>query len=143
MNCTILIVACLLWLSFVHAQPSVNWSFLGKKISDTSFEIHMIASIQSSRFTKPECLQRSPINIISASFNSNPVIHLVGPLLERGYPVQKQKNEYKNDIVDFIQKVSFKANYSYILEGKLLYRYISCRENEEPPEKISFSMRLE
>src|SRR5258706_15951491 len=68
-----LFVCCILWLSLLHAQNPVKWSFEAKKTGDKVYELRLTAAVNDpwhiySQFTPDGGPQPTKI-----SFNKNPL----------------------------------------------------------------------
>ncbi len=149
----ILVIIALFTIVAVNAQLSallnpVSWSFSVKKISDKTYEIRLKANIESGWHLfsqeQPDDAIAIPTGI---SFNSNPLITVVGKTKEIG-KLEKFKdkklgisaNQY-SESVEFVQTIKLKANVNTNLSGEVEYQ--TCDDKKcLPPKKIPFSLAV-
>lgn len=126
----------------------VTWSFSVKKIAEKTYEVRLIANIQPGWHLfsqdQPDDAIAIPTGI---SFNSNPLISVVGKTKEIG-KLEKYKdkklglsaNQY-SESVEFIQTIKLKANVNTQISGEVEYQ--TCDDKKcLPPKKIPFSLAV-
>jgi thiol:disulfide interchange protein DsbD len=147
------ITLALFTVAIANAQLSavlnpVSWNFSVKKVSDKTYEIRMKANIESGWHlfsqTQPDDAIAIPTGI---SFNSNPLITVVGKTKEIG-KLEKFKdkklgisaNQY-SESVEFVQTIKLKANINTNISGEVEYQ--TCDDKKcLPPKKIPFSLAV-
>jgi len=146
----ILVVVFLFFAVGSFAQPisPVSWSFASKKISETVYEVQLIATIQSGWHLYSQVQPGDAIaQPTSFNFNKNPLVDLDGKVKEIG-KLEKYKDE-KLDIsanqysqkVTFIQKVKLKGKVKTNVSGKLEFQ--TCDDKKcLPPKTVNFSIAL-
>jgi len=98
-----------------HAQSPVSWSFNSKKVSEKTYEVHLVANIQSGWHLYSQEQPSDAIAIpTSVTINNNPLLKLDGKVKEVGSLEKfEDKNlgisahQYSNK-VDFVQLVKIK-----------------------------------
>lgn len=126
----------------------VLWTFTSKKLTEKSYEVHIIAVIQNSWHLYS---QKQPADAITMPteilFNKNPLISLDGKTREVGkmevYSDKKlgiSANQYA-DRVEFIQKITLKSKAKTNISGSIEYQ--TCDDKKcLPAKKIPFSIAL-
>lgn len=133
---------------FLNAQSPVSWSFNTKKISDKTFEVHLIANIQSGWHLYSQDQPSDAIAIpTSVSINNNPLLQLNGKVKEVG---KMEKFTDKNlgvsahqysDKVDFVQVVKLKSNAKTNISGSVEFQ--TCNDKKcLPPKTVDFNIAL-
>lgn len=134
----------------VVAQNPVSWTFTAKKIADQTYEVHMMATIQSGWHlysqTQPDNAVANPTEF---TFNNNPLISLEGKIKEEG-EMEKYldprldigANQYSNK-VDFVQVIKLKTGKAKTnVAGKVEYQ--TCNDEKcLPPKTVTFSVTLQ
>ncbi len=133
-----------------HAQMlnPVLWSFTSKKIADKTYEVHLLASIQSGWHLYSQTQPADAINIpTEIIFNKNPLLTIDGKTKETGkMEVFRDKklgisaNQYK-DQVEFVQIIKLKLNAKTNVVGSVEFQ--TCDDKKcLPPKKLDFSIAL-
>jgi thiol:disulfide interchange protein DsbD len=132
----------------LHAQSPVSWSFDSKKISDKTFEVHLVANIQSGWHLYSQNQPSDAIAIpTTVTINNNPLLKLDGTIKEVG-KMEKftDKNlgvsahQYSNK-VDFVQVVKLKSNAKTNVSGSVEFQ--TCDDKKcLPPKTVNFSIAL-
>lgn len=113
----------------LHAQSPVSWSFNSKKISEKTYEVHLVANIQSGWHLYSQDQPSDAIAIpTSVSINNNPLLKLDGRVKEVG-KMEKftDKNlgisahQYSNK-VDFVQVIKVKSNARTNVSGSVEFQ---------------------
>ncbi len=129
-------------------QDPVKWSFTSKKLADGNYEIRMTASIQAGWHlysqTQPEDAIAIPTTF---SFNSNPLILVVGKIKEEGKlekfhdkELDLSANQYSKK-VDFVQVVKLKGKVKTNFSGSVEYQ--TCDDKKcLPPKTVNFKVAL-
>ena len=147
---TFLVIAALFFGSYSFAQQlsPVSWSFNSKKISDNTYEVQLVATIQQGWHlysqNQPEDAIAQPT---SFNFNKNPLLLFEGNVKEMGklekyrdVKLDVSANQYSQKVV-FIQKVKLKGKAKTNVSGKLEYQ--TCDDKKcLPPKTIPFSVAL-
>jgi len=132
----------------LFAQNPVHWNFFVKKVADKTYEIHLVATIDTSWHTYS---QTQPVDAIASptkiSFHSNPLVWLQGTPKETGR-LEKYKNETLGisanqyfGKVEFIQRVVLKAAVKIAIAGEVQFQ--ACTDKRcLPPKIITFSLSL-
>ncbi len=133
---------------FLHAQSPVSWSFNSKKISDKTFEVHLIANIQSGWHLYSQDQPSDAIAIpTSVTINNNPLLKLDGKVKEVG-KMEKftdkslgiSAHQYSNK-VDFVQVVKIKSSAKTNVSGSVEFQ--TCDDKKcLPPKTVNFSIAL-
>lgn len=146
----ILFIMLFFSLGIIHAQMlnPVLWTFTAKKTADKTYEVHLLATIQSGWHLYSQTQPADAINIpTEISFNKNPLLVLDGKAKENGKMelfVDKRlgisANQYK-DKVEFVQKVKLKSNVKTNVVGSIEFQ--TCDDKKcLPPKKLDFSIAL-
>jgi thiol:disulfide interchange protein DsbD len=132
----------------LHGQSPVSWSFDSKKISDKTFEVHLVANIQSGWHLYSQNQPSDAIAIpTTVTINNNPLLKLDGTIKEVG-KMEKftDKNlgvsahQYSNK-VDFVQVVKLKSNAKTNVSGSVEFQ--TCDDKKcLPPKTVNFSIAL-
>jgi thiol:disulfide interchange protein DsbD len=133
---------------FLYAQSPVSWSFNTKKVSDKTFEVHLIANIQSGWHLYSQDQPSDAIAIpTSVSINNNPLLKLDGKVKEVG-KMEKftdkslgvSAHQY-SDKVDFVQVVKLKSNAKTNISGSVEFQ--TCDDKKcLPPKPVDFNIAL-
>jgi DsbC/DsbD-like thiol-disulfide interchange protein len=131
-----------------QAQSPVSWTFSSKKISDKTFEVHLLANIQNGWHiysqSQPDDAVATPT---SFKINMNPLLSLDGKIKELG-SLEKFKDktlgisadQYSNK-VDFVQVVKMKASANTNVSGSVEFQ--TCNDHTcLPPKTINFNVAL-
>jgi hypothetical protein len=132
----------------LKAQNPVSWSFSAKKISDKTYEVRMVATIQPGWHlysqTQPEDAIAIPTTF---TINKNPLLSLEGKIKEEGK--MEKFHDAKLDLsahqyskkVEFVQVVKLKANAKTNLTGDVEFQ--TCDDEKcLPPKTTRFSIAI-
>lgn len=126
----------------------VTWNFSAKKITDKTFEVHIIATIEAGWHIYT-LGHKGDIGVpTSITFNNNPLILLSGKLSTKAKALS-MKDPSTNEIVkfytnnaDFTQVLKLKANVKTNTTGTI--EYMVCNDKQcLPPTKKQFSISLQ
>jgi len=133
----------------VSAQNPVTWTFTSKKLTDNSFEIHMVATIEKGWHLysqeQPEDAIAGPTTF---TITSNPLIEKVGKIKEIG-KLQKfhdkeldiSANQY-SEKVEFVQTIKLKGKVNTSFSGSVEYQ--TCDDKKcLPPKTVNFKVALD
>jgi thiol:disulfide interchange protein DsbD len=129
-------------------QKKVSWSYLAKKVKDRTFEVRLIATIESGWFIyskdQPAESTSQPTEVV---FTKNPLVTISreseeGRVIRKRYPsLGYVANTYK-DTVAFVQLVTVKGDVKTNLD--CVVRFQSCNDYQcLPPESNKFSIMLQ
>ena len=142
------IVVLVLGSCLLNAQSPVSWNFNSKKISEKTYEVHLIANIQSGWHLYSQNQPSDAIAIpTSVTINNNPLLKLDGKVKEVGSMEKfKDKNlgisahQYSNK-VDFVQVVKVKSNTKTNVSGSVEFQ--TCDDKKcLPPKTVNFNISL-
>lgn len=130
------------------SQSPIQWQYTAKKISDKSYEVHILATLKSGWHaysqSQPDEAVAQPTEI---KFKPNPLLNVQGKIKELGALEKWQDettgikaNQYK-DKVDFVQVVVLKGNVKTSISGSLTYQ-VCTDEMCLPPKTEPFSVVL-
>ena len=135
------------FVSKAQIENPVEWEFDSKKVSGTTYEIHITAKLDRgwhiySQFTP----DGGPI-ATTITFNKNPLITLTGKAKEVGKLEQKHEPLFGVDVkqfsgkVAFIQTVTVKGNAKTAISGAV--EFMVCDDERcLPPAIEKFSLKL-
>ena len=144
----LLTIALAFGFYLLHAQSPVSWSFNSKKISEQTYEVHLVANIQSGWHLYSQEQPSDAIAIpTSVSINNNPLLKLDGKVREVGNMEKfTDKNlgisahQYSNK-VDFVQVVKVKSNARTNVSGSVEFQ--TCDDKKcLPPKTVNFDIAL-
>jgi hypothetical protein len=144
----LLIIVLVFGSCLLQAQTPVSWSFNSKKISEKTYEVHLIANIQSGWHLYSQEQPDDAIAIpTSVTINNNPLLKLDGKVKEVGSMEKfKDKNlgisahQYSNK-VDFVQVVKIKSNAKTNVSGSVEFQ--TCDDKKcLPPKTVNFNIAL-
>lgn len=132
----------------LEAQQPVKWTFHTKKLADRTYELQMIASMESGWHIYSQEQPPEAINVpTKISFQVNPMIMLDGKVKEQG---DKKKYENKElgisawqyqDRVTFIQTVKLRGNVKTSVSGRIQFQ--TCTDERcLPPATQNFNIEL-
>ncbi|MDB5207386.1 MAG: hypothetical protein JWR72_2461 [Flavisolibacter sp.] len=134
--------------AFSQMQNPVTWSFSGKKVNETIYEVQMTATMQAGWHlysqTQPKDAIAQPT---SFKFNNNPLLQLDGAIKESG-KMEKftdkelgiSANQYSNKVV-FLQKVKLKGKAKSNVGGTVTFQ--TCDDKKcLPPKTVNFNIAL-
>ena len=126
----------------------VSWTFTSKKINDKTYEIQMIANIQSGWHLYSQKQPEDAIaNPSEFKINNNPLFTLEGKIKEEGKlekfhdaKLEVSANQYSNKVV-FAQVVKLKASAKTNVTGSVEFQ--TCNDERcLPPKTVNFSIAL-
>ena len=131
------------------AQNPVTWSFTSKKLTDSSYEIRMTATIEKKWHlfsqTQPDDAVASPT---AFTITSNPLIELVGKVkevgkLEKFHDKELDISAYQySDKVEFVQTIKLKGKVKTSFNGSVEYQ--TCDDKKcLPPKTVNFKVALD
>jgi thiol:disulfide interchange protein DsbD len=147
----IITLYCLIFLmsSLAVGQKAdpVKWDFSARKINNTTYEIHLAATIDEPYHIYSQATSRQASSPTSVSWEENRSVRFKGKLQEIG----ELKTEYLEIVdgtlayyegkVSFVQVVKVKGVLPVTLRGKI--NYTACRDEQCLPGKsIDFSVVL-
>jgi hypothetical protein len=144
----LLTVALAFGFYLLRAQSPVSWSFNSKKVSEKTYEVHLIANIQSGWHLYSQDQPSDAIAIpTSVTINNNPLLKLDGKVKEVGNLEKFQdKNlgisahQYSNK-VDFVQVVKVKSTAKTNVSGSVEFQ--TCNDKKcLPPKTVNFDIAL-
>ena len=148
MRVTLLIVLCITSVIICHAQNPVNWKYNAKKIADKTYEVHLIATVQSPWHIYSQTTPDSGPLPTKISFHKNPMVTFAGELKEGGKLLRRYEEVFGIDVkyfeskADFIQVVKLKNNVKTNINGTI--EFMACNDEQcLPPATINFSVKLE
>ncbi|MBC7949473.1 MAG: hypothetical protein H7Y42_16420 [Chitinophagaceae bacterium] len=139
---------CLATIAVSAQLNPVSWSYSAKKISDKTYELHIVASIQSGWHlysqSQPEDAIAEPTQV---TFNKNPLLSFEGKLKEEGKlekfhdpKIDISANQYSSK-VSFVQVVKLKAKAKTNITGSV--RFQTCNDEKcLPPKTVTFNVAL-
>ena len=128
-------VFALLMTAGCFAQSPVNWKYFAKKVSDKTYEIHLLANLNEGWHIYS---MKQPMGGIGGApttikFTANPLVVLKGGLKEKGKmevvkneEVDIENHQYEKE-VDFVQVIKLKANVKTNIAGTI--EFMVCTEH--------------
>jgi hypothetical protein len=144
----LLSLACASMLASAQIANPVSWTFNSKKISENSYEVQMVATIQNGWHLYSQVQPKDAIAIpTSFSFTKNPLVELDGKIKEAGkmekFTDQElgiSANQYSKTVV-FSQKVKLKGKAKSNVGGNVTFQ--TCDDKKcLPPKTVNFSIAL-
>jgi hypothetical protein len=140
---------CILLLpAFIYAQDPVKWNNTVKKINETTFEIHLKASVQSPWHIYSQKTPKGGPLATEISFIKNPIASYTGTVQEKGTVINKREEVFGIDVmyydkeVDFVQTVKLKGKIKTNIKGTL--NYMVCNDKQcMPPAEIQFDLPIQ
>jgi thiol:disulfide interchange protein DsbD len=134
--------------AFAQMQNPVAWSFAGKKISESIYEVQMTATMQAGWHLYSQTQPKDAIAQPTAfKFTNNPLLQLNGAIKESG-KMEKftdkelgiSANQYSNKVV-FVQKVKVKGKVKSNVGGAVTFQ--TCDDKKcLPPKTVNFNIAL-
>lgn len=135
----------------VQAQPAnpVKWSFKAVKVSDKTYDVVMVASMEGGWHLYS---QKQPDDAIAMptefKINKNPLFSLEGDIKEKGKmekfhdaKLDISANQYANQVT-FVQTVKLKASAKTNFTGSVQFQ--TCNDERcLPPKTVSFSVAID
>lgn len=144
-SCCLLLLGTL--MCFAQDADPVKWFFSAKKIGDKTYEIHLIATIESGWHIYSQTTPEGGPVQTTINFSKNPLLELQGNLVERGKMEKHfeqlfgvEVHQFSNK-VDFVQVVKLKSAAKTTISGSV--EFMTCNDEEcMPPKKLPFSIAL-
>ena len=145
----LLLVAVLsISICFSQIKNPVKWNFSSKKISESSYEVHLTATIEAGWHIYSQTTPDGGPIPTSISFTKNPLLIFEGSVIEVGKLEKHYEKLFGVDVKQFSNKVSFvqnikvKGNAKTALNGTI--EFMSCNDQEcLPPKTQNFSIQLQ
>lgn len=142
-------VLALLFATSVFGQSNkqVQWNFTTKKINETTYEVHMTATVNGDWHLYAQNVGVDGPVPTSFTFNKNPLVVLDNKIKEVGNLVKKKEQvwggvvNYYESKVNFIQVVKLKNNVKTNLAGKV--EFMVCNDSQcLPPSTVDFKVNI-
>ena len=145
----VLLSAFLFVTMAMSAQNPVTWTFTSKKLTDNSYEIRMVATIEKGWHLYS---QEQPDDAIAGpttfAITSNPLIEKVGKIKEIGKlekfhdkELEISANQY-SEKVEFVQTIKLKGKVKTSFSGSVEYQ--TCDDKKcLPPKTVNFKVALD
>jgi thiol:disulfide interchange protein DsbD len=142
-------VLALLFATSVFGQSNkqVQWNFTSKKINETTYEVHMTATVNGDWHLYAQNVGVDGPIPTSFTFNKNPLVTLDSKIKEVGNLVKKKEQvwggvvNYYETKVNFIQVVKLKSNVKTNLAGKV--EFMVCNDSQcLPPSTVDFKVNI-
>lgn len=132
---------------FGQIKDPVKWRFSSKKIDATTYEVHLIATLENDWHIYSQTTPEGGPVATSISFTKNPLADLQGGAKEVGKLEKRFEPLFGVDVKQFSGKVSFVQTVK--LKGKVkttvngAVEFMTCNDHEcLPPTKETFSIAL-
>ncbi|MFB6455216.1 protein-disulfide reductase DsbD domain-containing protein [Chitinophaga sp. Hz27] len=133
-------------LASAQIENPVNWKFSSKKINETTYELHMTATIDAGWHLYAQEAGEGPVPT-SFKITKSPLVVAQGKITEVG-KLHKQfdKNfnselKYYEGMVDFVQKVTVKSKAAVKVKGSV--EYMVCDDHQcLPPKEVEFAISV-
>jgi thiol:disulfide interchange protein DsbD len=141
------LVASTMFASAQMANP-VSWSFTSKKISETVYEVQMIAKIEPGWHLYSQTQPKDAIAIpTSFNFNKNPLVIFDGSVKENGRlekftdkDLGVSANQYSRE-VKFSQTLKLRGKAKTAVTGKVEFQ--TCDDKKcLPPKTVNFTVNI-
>lgn len=142
-------LVCLVASVNINAQLNpVTWSFSAKKVADKTYEVQMVATMQTGWHLYSQAQPDDAIAIPTTfTITPNPLFTLDGKIKEVGkMEVMKDKdlgvsaNQYSKTVT-FVQKIKLKANVKTNFKGNVEYQ--TCDDKKcLPPKTVNFDITI-
>lgn len=130
---------------FGQAKDPVQWSFTAKKITATTYEIHLTAKLDDEWHVYSQSTPDGGPVPTTFIFTKNPLVSLTGRPKEIGKlekhfePLFGVEVFQFSDKVDFVQLITVKKGIKTSVIGSV--QYMTCNDHEcLPPKKQSFTV---
>jgi thiol:disulfide interchange protein DsbD len=142
-------VLALLFATSVFGQSNkqVQWNFTTKKINETTYEVHMTATVNGDWHLYAQNVGVEGPIPTSFTFNKNPLVVLDSKIKEEGNLVKKKEQvwggvvNYYESKVNFVQVVKLKSNVKTNLAGKV--EFMVCNDSQcLPPSTVDFKVNI-
>lgn len=130
-----------------QAPDPVKWTFSAKKIANGQYEVHLTAALENGWHIYSQTTPDGGPVKTTITFSKNPLVTLQGNITESGKLEQHfddlfdvEVKQFSNQ-VDFVQKLTVKANAKTNLSGSL--NFMTCNNTMcLPPKTVSFAIAL-
>ncbi len=148
MKLSVFIASVLLTISVQAQLNPVSWSFSAKKVADKTYEVQMVATMQTGWHLYSQIQPDDAIAIPTTfTITPNPLFTLDGKIKEVGkMEVMKDKdlgvsaNQYSKTVT-FVQKIKLKANVKTNFKGNVEYQ--TCDDKKcLPPKTVNFDITI-
>ena len=130
------------------SQGPVNWQYAAKKIGNNSYEIHIKAAIEDGWHLYAQSQHKNFIGTpTSIRFTKHPLLVFngepreVGALEVKKQPILGTESHEYEDEVEFVQRVTVKANVKTNVRGSILFQ-VCTDEKCLQPTTVNFSVAL-
>lgn len=134
--------------AFAQVKNPVKWSYTAKKITATTYEVHLTATIESGWHIYSQTTPDGGPVKTSIVFTPNPLLTVDGKAKEAGKLEQHHEELFGVDVkqfsnkVDFVQTVKLKAAAKTSVTGSV--EFMVCNDKEcLPPKTEKFSVALD
>lgn len=128
-------------------QKPVHWAFSSKKLTATTYEIHLTATIDGHWHTYSQTTPDGGPVATTITFTANPLVALDGKPVEAGKLEQHFEKLFGVEVkqyssrIDFVQKITLKKRVKTTVSGVI--NFMVCNDQEcLPPSTQSFSVGL-
>lgn len=149
MRKSVLLLAAVIVTTFCFAQVKnpVKWSFTSKKVSPSTYEVHLTATLDRGWHVYSQTTPDGGPVATVFSFSKNPLVALQGGVKEVGKLEQHHEELFGVDVkqfsnkVDFVQTITVKGKAKTALNGSV--EFMVCNDHEcLPPSSQTFSITL-
>ena len=134
-------------LAISQSNKQVQWTYNAKKVSDKTYEVHMIATINGDYHLYAQDVGGEGPIATSFTFAKNPLLQLDGKVKEVGKTIKKFESAWNHDVryyeknVDFVQVVKLKTDAKTNLSGKV--EFMVCNEQKcLPPSDVEIKINI-
>lgn len=131
---------------FAQSNKAVNWTFEAKKLTDNSYEVHMVANVSGNYHIYAQNAGEGPVST-SFDFTKNPLLAFDGKVKEVGQLKKVHEEAFGSDVkyyekkVEFVQVVKVKGKAKTSLAGKV--EFMVCNDKEcLPPSTVNFKVAI-
>jgi hypothetical protein len=132
---------------FAQVKDPIQWTFSAKKINATTYEVHLLAKIESGWHIYSQSTPDGGPIPTTIEFTKNPLITFDTKPKEIGKLEQHHEELFGVDVkqfshmVDFVQTVKLKGKANTSVNGTV--EFMTCNDNEcLPPKTVRFSIAL-
>jgi hypothetical protein len=144
----IVIMAIAAVQAFTQIQKPVTWNYSAKKLSATSYEIHLTATLKEGWHIYSQSTPYGGPVATNITFSKNSLVVIKNKANEVGKLEVKHELLFGVDVkqfankVDFVQAIQLKAAVKTNISG--IIESMACNDNQcLPPTKQSFSISLQ
>lgn len=141
----IILLAMPVWAAAQLANP-VKWTFKSKKINDKTWELHLVATIQSDWRLYAQETGEGPVPT-TFKFAPNPLVSSTGKVKETGKLRKSFDKNFQAELkyyqtqVTFVQTVTLKTQTATEVKG--IVEYMVSNEHEVlPPKNVDFKITV-